>query len=344
MNNFTDILPSDRKAYNKNVNHPLQSYEWGEFREKTGIRVIRRGEKSGTTITNGYTMTLHKIPKFPYFIGYLPKGPLPTPELLEDIRQQAMKNKCVYVQLEPDVISETGRVEIDQMVLESHGKIKPSFHPLFTKHTFVLDLTPSEEVLLSHMHPKTRYNIRVATKRGVAIVEDDSEKGFNEFLRLYEETTTRQKFYAHTPTYHRNLWKVLGEKNNDLTYHLVHAKFDGKTLASWVLFSFHDTLYYPYGASSREHRETMASNLIMWESILLGKKMKLKKFDMWGALGSEPDPKDPWFGFHKFKQGYGATLTEYIGSYDLVINPTLYEAVKLADGLRWKLLSLKKRF
>ena len=86
----------------------------------------------------------------------------------------------------------------------------------------------------------------------------------------------------------------------------------------------------------------MASNLMMWEAIKFGKKMGMKKFDMWGALGAEPDSKDPWYGFHRFKQGYGATLTQFIGSYDLVINPTLYQGLQVVDKFRWLYLRLKK--
>lgn len=333
---FTDIGIEQKELFNHAVTHPLQSFEWGEFRQKTDVKVIRRGQIAGKKITNAYTMTLHKIPKLPYMIGYIPKCTLPTSEMIDDITNVAKKNKCVYVQIEPNIIRSDVKGQLSHV-------LKPSFHPLFTKYTFVLDITPSEETLLSHMHSKTRYNIRVALKHNVKIVEDNSEEGFKDFMNLYNETTTRQKFYAHTPKYHKTLWEVLKDSKSGFGYHLLHARLDNKTLTSWVLFSFHNELYYPYGASSRESREAMASNLIMWGSILLGKKMGLKEFDMWGALGPEPDISDPWYGFHKFKQGYGAALTEFVGSFDLVINPAMYEVVKIADRIRWGLLKLKTR-
>ena len=345
---FTDITEEYKKEYNKAVTHPLQSYEWGEFRRNTGIRIIRRGE-IGTkkNITNCYTMTIHKIPQLPYYIGYLPKGCLPNTKLLADVADQAKKNKCIYIQLEPNITAPEGKFEIEQLILNKNIPLKLSFRPLFTKYSFILDLTPGEDTLLSHMHPKTRYNIKIALKHNVKIKEDNSEKGFLTFLKLYEETTTRQKFYAHTSSYHKKLWEELSKKESALSYHLFHAFTDTEgaenVLTSWVLFSFQDTLYYPYGASSREHREMMANNLIMWEAIRFGKKEKLKQFDLWGALNPDPNTKDPWYGFHKFKQGYGATLTEFVGSYDLVINPTMYEFIKIADKLRWSLLNLKRK-
>ncbi|MBU3979240.1 peptidoglycan bridge formation glycyltransferase FemA/FemB family protein, partial [Patescibacteria group bacterium] len=80
----------------------------------------------------------------------------------------------------------------------------------------------------------------------------------------------------------------------------------------------------------------------MWEAIRFGKKLGLKKFDMWGALGPNPNPKDPWYGFHNFKEKYAPRYVEFIGSYDLVINPLLYQLYKFADRLRWFYLKLKK--
>ncbi len=223
-------------------------------------------------------------------------------------------------------------------------------HPLFTKYSFVLDLTKSEEEILKNMHPKARYNIRVAEKHGVEVVEDNSKEAFEEYLRLSDETTKRQKFYAHTEKYHRQMWETLKAPQMangkwqmaNLTAHLLVAKYQGKILTSWILFVFKDTLYYPYGASSSENREVMSSNLVMWEAIRYGKKLGLKKFDMWGALGPDPDRKDPWYGFHNFKEKYGPRHVEFVGSYDLVINPAMYEIYKITDKLRWLYLKLKK--
>ena len=222
--------------------------------------------------------------------------------------------------------------------------LRPAAHPLFTKYTFVLDLSKSEDDLLKFMHQKTRYNIRVAQKHEVKVVEDNSEKAFEEYWQLTEETTKRQKFYAHTKQYHLHQWKTFAHDNNPdhLTAHLFTALYDGRVLTTLLFFVFHDTLYYPYGASSNEHRNVMHSNLAMWEGIKFGLQLGLKKFDMWGAMGPEPDPTDPWFGFHNFKQRFGPEHIEFIGSYDLVINPALYQGYKVADKLRWILLKMKK--
>lgn len=319
---------------NKFATHPLQAYEWGEFREKTGIKIIR---------TNEYQLSIHKVPKTPWTIGYLPKGQIPNKKIVEELREIAKKEKCIFIQLEPNIeTSEENIKKIFQLGL------KPSFHPLFTKFTFQLDLTKNEECLLKNMHPKTRYNIKIAKKHNVKIIEDNSMTAFKQYLRLAKETTKRQKFYAHTEKYHQLMWNTLSVKKvsyfskNKLTAHLFLAKYKDKILTAWVLFVFKDTLYYPYGASSSENREVMASNLMMWETIKFGKSLGLKKFDMWGSLGPNPNKNDPWYGFHRFKQGYGAKLIEFVGSYDLIINKKLYWLYKTADKIRWVMLKIMR--
>ena len=126
-----------------------------------------------------------------------------------------------------------------------------------------------------------------------------------------------------------------------LTAHLFTAKYKGKIITAWIVFVFKDALYYPYGASSKDYPEVMANNLMAWEIIKYGKESGLKKFDMWGALSENPNPNDPWFGFHRFKKGYGAKLVEFVGSYDLVINPGIYQLAKIADKARWIYLGIK---
>jgi lipid II:glycine glycyltransferase (peptidoglycan interpeptide bridge formation enzyme) len=87
----------------------------------------------------------------------------------------------------------------------------------------------------------------------------------------------------------------------------------------------------------------MASNLMMWEMIRFGKQQGCKLLDMWGSLGPEPSPKDPWFGFHRFKKGYGGDLVEFLGTFDFVVDYPMYQIFKIADSIRWKLLRLKTK-
>ena len=308
--------------------HPLQSELWGEFREKTGVKVVRK---------NDLQVTIHPIPYTNFKIGYFPKGNEINQKMLNDLLEIGKINNCIFIQIEPNV-------EKSNTKQYNFKNLYRSAHPIFTKYNFVLDLIKSEEELLRNMNQKTRYNIRLAQKKGVEIIEDNSDKAFEEYLKLTKETTQRQKFYAHGERYHRLMWETLRtqNKNNEFSIHLLKAIYNKETLAAWILFVLGNTLYYPYGASSIKHREVMASNLMMWEAIRFGKKLNLKKFDMWGALGPNPNVKDPWYGFHRFKEGYGSDLVEFIGSYDLVINPFMYHIYKTADKIRWALLKIKK--
>lgn len=342
------IGEKEKQAYDVVVSHPLQTYEWGAFREKTGITVIREGFFEKNKLVSGFSLTLHKIPKTNWQIGYLPKGDLPTRELLEELRRIGKENRCVFIQLEPNVLESQMTDASSQM--SGLGLIQAA-HPLFTKYTFLLDLTKSEETLLKEMHSKARYNIRVAQKHGVEVVEDNSDEAFDAYWQLMEETTKRQNFYAHTKEYHRLAWETLRNSKFQVesrkeyvqpSAHLFLAKYQGKVLTAWMVFVFGDTMYYPYGASSSEHRETMHSSLMMWEVIRFGMKLGLKKFDMWGAMEDNPDTKDPWFGFHDFKRKFGPAHVTFVGSYDLVLDPFLYQGYKLMDRLRWLYLKFKK--
>lgn len=308
------------------VVHPLQSNAWGEFRKKTGVKVIR---------SNNSQLTIHPIPYTLWSIGYLPKGPMPTKKMLDDLIEIGKKENCIFTQLEPDIF-QTSNFKFQASKLG----LRPSAHPLFTRYTFQLDLTKSEEELLKNMHPKTRYNIKVAQKHNVQVVEDNSEKAFNIYLKLLKETTGRQKFYAHDEKYHKLMWQTLHSAS---IAHLLVAKYENEPLVAWILFIYDGVLYYPYGASSEKHKEVMASNLMMWETIRFGKKMGCSTFDMWGSLGPNPDKNDSWYGFHRFKEGYGGKLVEFVGSYDLVINPFLYNLYIITDKLRWIFLQLVKK-
>lgn len=320
---------SEKETWNAQVDHPLQAYEWGEFREKTGVKVVREG---------GMQITIHRIPYTKWSVGYAPKTIKPlNHDTTETLKKVAKENNCIFIKVEPkEEITPLNQNNIKPL-MEKLGFVEG--RPLFTKYNFVLDVTPTEEQLLSSFKQKTRYNIRVAEKRGVSVAIDDSPEAFKRYLELTNETTKRQGFYAHSQEYHRKMWSVLHDAGMT---HLLVAKFNGEIITTWVLFKFGDTLYYPYGASTREHREVMANNLVMWEAIKLAKSWGLKNLDMWGALGPEADPKDPWYGFHTFKSGYGARHVEYIGTWDFVANPLLYKIYVLLDGIRWKLLRMLK--
>lgn len=315
-----------KEEWNRRVQHPLQAWEWGEFRALTGVQVVRMG---------GLQVTIHSIPHTPWSVGYAPKIITPlNQDLVKTLRKIAKAYNCIFVKCEP-------KIEVQELRIRKQELAKLGFvegRPLFTRYNFVLDVTLSEAELMASFKQKTRYNIRVAEKKGVAVAIDNSSDAFARYLTLTQETTSRQGFYSHNSDYHRRMWEILHPAG---IARLLVARYNGEIITAWILFKFGDTLYYPYGASTRAHREVMANNLVMWEAIKLAKVWGLHYLDMWGALGSEPDPKDPWYGFHTFKSGYGARHIEYIGTWDYVAKPLLYKLYRIAEWLRWKILRAK---
>lgn len=297
---------TNKLQYNNTVTHVIQSWEWGEFRKAQGIKVLRY---------KTFQLTFHRIPFVNMYVGYLPKGPEPDKNLAEALKKIGKEQKCAFIKIEPNV-------EVTGYRLQATENFIKSPKPLFTKYNFIIDLTKSEEELLKNMHPKTRYNIKVAQKHGVKVEERVDDEAFEIYLKLYFETTKRQGYHGHNEEYHRQIWLTL--RKADMVRLLI-AFYNEEPLTAWMLLNFKDTLYYPYGGSSKSHPEVMANNLVAWEAIKLGKKLKLKKFDMWGA--------DFKHGFHKFKAGFGGELVEYIGTYDLVLNWPVYLVFTLIDKL-----------
>lgn len=337
---FRIITDDQKEEYNDLVTHVMQSWEWGEFRKSIDTPLLRYGLYKSNKLTSVFQITLHKIPFIEKYVGYLPKGPFPDEELAGVLKKVGKENNCAFIKIEPDVIASIAKQPgSEKEIAASPAKrdprndnmldknFLPSPKPLFTKYNFIIDLTKSEDQLLKDMHPKTRYNIRIAQKHNVKIEERIDDEAFEIYKKLYFETTKRQNYHGHTPSYHKSVWEALKKHKMArllIAYYQPPATNYKLPLTAWMLINFKDTLYYPYGGSSKEYPEVMANNLIAWEAIKLGKKLDLKNFDMWGALGPNADPKDPWFGFHRFKKGYGGKLVEYIGTYDLVLDWPLY--------------------
>jgi len=312
----------NKKPQDAPSSHPLQTKVWGHFREKMGVTVY---------YDDSFLVTFHKLPFLPYTIGYFPKGSVFNQDMVEKLRTIGMKYRAIYIQVEPNI------KKADLSTLPTG--IKPSHHALFTPYTFILNLTPSEETLLAGFHSKTRYNIKLAQKHNVKVQEDNSKEAFAQYLRLTQETTARQGFYAHSPHYAQTMWDTLAPQ---AMAKLFTATYNGEVLAAWIIFCSDQTIYYPYGASSRNHREVMAPTLLLWEIVRWGKQHGYTAFDLWGAMGPNPDTHDPWYGFHRFKEGFAPELVEFLGSFDIVINPILYPLYCLADSIRWKILKARK--
>ncbi len=323
----------DKELFNSKAQHPLQSWEWGEARKKMGIEVLRIGEFTNKQISNVYQITFHKIPYTRLKIGYLPRSVWPSKEVIDFLQEYGKTNNVIFVKLEPYVL----KSEIRNPQL-THNKLIESRHPLFPNWTQILDLTKTEDELLRNMKSKTRYNINLAQRKGVTVNEISNKEGFKIFAKLYFETCKRQKYFGHLLNYHRIVWENL----NKNIAHILIAFYKKIPLAAYELFYFNKIIYYPYGGTSLEHRNFMASNLLMWEAIKFGKKLGAEKFDMWGSLEPNYNSNHPWSGFTRFKEGFGGTFTELVGSYDLIIKNIPYSLYNFLHSLRRIYLDLRR--
>ena len=294
--------------------HPLQTKEWAEFRKEWGNEILT---------TKFGIITLHKIPFTKFKIGIFEKGLKPTKEMLNQLKELGKEKNIIFIKLEPNIEKDDSTIKL----LSKSGLVKGK--TLFTPTTFWIDLTRSEEELLASFSSKTRYNIRLAQKHGVNVRIDNSDKAFEKYLELTDETNKRQGFYSHTPKYHRLMWTHL--KGN--IANLLTATYKGEIITTWILFSHDGFLYYPYGASTDKYKEVMANNLMMWEAIKFGKKQGLTTFDLWG--------REEGKGFTKFKEGYNPKVIEFVGSWDLVINKPMYYLYRMAERVRWWILRLR---
>ncbi len=305
--------------------HPMQTWEWGEARTQMGVWVEK------ITIHDSiFQFTVHSIPHTSFKIGYLPRSVIPSSTVLTKLYEFGKKNNLIFIKIEPYIpYSEKFKLQNSKLKLVS------SPHPLFPEWTQILELTtPDEDELLKSFKPKTRYNIRLAEKKGVYVKEMNTEEGFAIFAKLYFDTCKRQRYRGHTEAYHHTIWSSL--KDTQAT--ILVAYLNDTPLAAYELLHFKETYYYLYGGSSVEHKHVMAPNLLMWEAIKLAKRNGAVRFDMWGSLPPDYESKHPWAGFTRFKEGYNTTFMHFIPSTDLVVDSTLYPLYGFAHKIREKFL------
>ncbi|KXK08618.1 MAG: Lipid II:glycine glycyltransferase [Microgenomates bacterium OLB22] len=314
-------------SWNKKAHHPLQSWEWGAMRETLGYTVIRFDD--GKDVYQG---AIHKVPGLGASIFYIPRSVLPSEKALDLAKELGARHKAICVKWEPyhQVKKDSGNKDQSHFTRQT----KESPFPLFPQWTQHLDISPTEEEILARMKPKTRYNIRLAFKKGVTTYENTTEKGFENFYLLYSQTCARQNYKGHSKQYHSTVFSALHGK----IAHIIQADFKKKPLCSYELFLFNRKLYYPYGGSSELHRDLMAPHALMWYAIQLGKQYGAIDFDMWGSLAPDYSHDDAWAGFTRFKEGFGTTFVEYYPSRDQILRPSLYTVFGIAYHMRKILL------
>lgn len=200
--------------------------------------------------------------------------------------------------------------------------------------TVVLDIRASEDSLLAAMHKKTRYNIRLAEKKGIRVEILPYKSNINLWFELYRETSVRDKISIHSADYYKKLFELSETwpgKSPELF--LLGAFYNNKLLAGNIVSFYGDTATYLYGASSNEHRNLMPTYLLQWQAIKMAKEAGLSYYDLYG-IPPEPDPAHPMYGLYRFKTGFGGRIVRRAGCYDLPVKKTGYTIYKLAENAR----------
>lgn len=299
----------------------LQSAEWLDFQEKLGHEIYRLGMTEGGEMSVLCGIIENKLP-FNKKNFYIPRGPIENSEhqvssilyenLLKEITQLDKQKNTVFIRLEPP--------NIQSKILNTKYKIQNTSHAQ-PEHTLVLDITKSEDELLSGMHEKTRYNIRLAEKKNLVLKDGALE----DFWKLMEETTKRDGFRPYPKsTYEKMIKSISGDGKTGMRAELKIVYFENTPLAAAIVGYFGDTVTYLHGASSHEYRNLMAPYFLHWKIIGEAKKLGYKFYDFWGI------DETKWPGVTRFKKGFGGFEINYPGTFDLPISKLWYKIYNLA--------------
>jgi lipid II:glycine glycyltransferase (peptidoglycan interpeptide bridge formation enzyme) len=302
----------------KNV-HVLQSWEWGEFKAAYGWQPTRLQFYKGNELAAVASVLVRKVG--PVGMCYVPKGPIVDFNdadiagfVLNTIVRVARQHRAIYVKLDPDI-----RIEHEPatQALRRHGF--RAGENIQRPNTMMLDIAGSEEDILGRMKPKWRYNIRLAEKKGVEIVQG-SPNDFPAFYDVYKETGERDNFIVRPYEYCRLEWQTFIDAGM-ASFWL--ARFEGQTLAAIMPFAQGRRMWYFFGASSNLHRNLMPNHLLQWRAIQWGRGQGCTEYDMWG-IPDVLEEDQPLWGVYLFKQGFGAEVVRWAGAHDRVLQPALY--------------------
>lgn len=313
--------------------HVLQTWEWGSFKQATtGWSPVRLAfERDGTTVALAQVLTRREGP---FAVSYVPKGPALDyadadlrEAVLAHLLELARQRGALFLKIDPDVISGTGLEQhnpLGHSVTEALGKAGWRFsrQQIQFRNTAHINLTQDEDTLLSNMKQKTRYNVRLASRKDVTVragTLDDLDLLYD----LYAITAQRDRFVIRPLDYYRQAWGTFIEAG--LAQPFI-AEYEGQALAHVIVFRLGKRAWYFYGASSDQERNRMPTYLLQWEAMRWAKARGCTVYDLWGAPDDFDDPDDSLAGVWRFKEGLGGNIVRHVGAWDYPLKPALYTA------------------
>ena len=305
----------------------VQQFSHSELLESTAWLELQQQFYSVERLGYYYQQSLVAVATFirrPFLAGYCyyysPRGPIFInnqaaidfwPAMLADIKPWLTQRRALFWRLEP--ICQPEQLNFIQLGLQPGPDIQPS-------QSRILNINQSEEAILEQMHPKTRYNIRLASKRGVTVEKAD-QSNFADFWRLMAITGQRDSFHLHQPQYYQAIIQAPFSQ-------LLVAKWQGQVLAVGLFAYWGQTAVYLHGASDNQQRQLMAPYLIQWQAIQLAQERACQRYDLFGINSAK------WPGVTRFKQGFGGFIVNYPGSFDWPAHQLFYRFYKIIR--RWR--------
>ena len=210
----------------------------------------------------------------------------------------------------------------------------------------VVDLRPTEDEILASMKPKTRYNVRLAEKRGVT-VEEGTGADLDRWYALYRETSARDRIAIHSRSYYEGLFTSAADRaaagGTAPAVKLLLARAGGEVLAGNIVIFWKKSAVYLTGASSGEKRNLMPTYALQWAAMRMAKAAGCETYDLYGCPPAA-DESHPMFGLYQFKTGFSPSVTERWGTWDAPLDGPVYAAYAAAERLRmWWFRVARKR-
>ncbi len=293
--------------------HLLQTSVWGALKSGFGWSV------DAVQIPEAGALILFRPLPLGFSLAYIPKGPIGKwlPDLLPKIDAICKKHRAFMLKIEPDSTEDPVLAES----FRSHGFVA-SPQSVQPRRTLIVDLQGTEDEVMARMHQKTRYNIRLAMRKGVSVrAWDDLES----FTRMMNETSRRNKFGVHSLTYYHRTYELFHPQN---ACELLVAEVEDQPLASLMVFARGNRAWYFYGASTNQQRNLMPTYLLQWEAMRWARGRGCTSYDLWGIPdagreileGQFTTRNDGLWGIYRFKRGFGGDLVRTIGSWDRPYN------------------------
>ncbi|OIP97293.1 hypothetical protein AUK40_03550 [Candidatus Wirthbacteria bacterium CG2_30_54_11] len=318
---FTLIASPDTTSWDSDLArlpspHILQTSSWADFKQSHHWQPLYVYDNN---LRLPVLVLKRRLSPLSTSILYVPRGPAldwtnpaSAPVLAELLsfltHNLTPRHDAVLVKVECEARFDNQPIE---SIFRTSHFAPSSLHPQFKK-TMWIDLRPKEDEILNTFHQKTRYNIRLAERKGVDIKDETSDQALRLFYDLHLSTGARGHFPVRSFVYYEQLWKSLLSVDRAKLFLAWHQ---GDLLGGVFLFAFADRVYYQYGASGETKRDFMPNHLLQWHSMCWAKQEGFKIYDMVG-LPEEPDPHDPFYGVWRFKQGFQGETKNFIGAMD----------------------------